>query len=333
MLPESRKREFNAQCSVSIFFKVVFFVFHFISQEIYRWLIEQPSVKEESLTDWLQYKLSKISKRVYSKSITRREEAHVGADMEWWVLTTEKDVLCAYRFLVQAKHLKTNTDLLPYIMYKNRNGYQIDLLIKAAKSRSAMPLYLYYSCSRPIPQMQIKNFPYINKKIVLWCKDCENGAYLAPAESVKRACFNSSIQNINISDVDLLNGSLGLSMCDLIWNSNHDLFDYKMGPVQPQQISDADRSAKILSSINQFYMSREGHEDDVEWQGIRHTGSAIPEYLYRLINNRGDLQNDWVFAKSAKELESISSITVFDCRAPSKIAGLGGKIDPDISNR
>ncbi len=308
-------------------------MFHCISEEIYRWLSKNPWVKEESITDWLQFGLlsmSGLSERVRFIPLTRQEEAHIGADMEWWALTNEKDVLCAYRFLVQAKYLKANTNVRPSIVYKNRNGYQIDLLIKAAKIRSAMPLYLYYSCSRPVPQMQLQSFPYLDKQIVLWCENCVNGIYLASAESVKETYFNSTIQKV--SDVDLLNGSLGLSVCDFIWNSQHALFDHNKGRAQPQQKFDDEKAAEIFSAIDRFYMSRETRDAPAGNWGIRHTGSAIPEYLYRLIYNSGDWKNGWFFAKSAKELETISSIAIFDFRAASNFAGPGEKKGPDTGN-
>ena len=300
-------------------------MFHLISGELFRWLTVQPLAKESYITDWLQFMLTKSSGRF--KCVTRQANVLADSHMEWWVLTTEKDALCAYRFLVQAKRLMTNTNVFPSIAYETGNGYQIDLLIKAAESRLAMPLYLFYSCSRPSPQMQIRNFPYINKRIVTWCENCENGAYLATAESIREKYINNIIQEI--SDTDILNNSLGLSMCDLIWSNNHTLFDSKKGLAKSQQRLDGSRPAKILSAIDQFYVSSETNGDDADKRGIRHSGDTIPEYLYKLINNEADMQNNWISAKDAKELEPISSIMIFDCRTSPKVAGPGEEIGPN----
>lgn len=37
-------------------------VFHEVSRECLEWMEKQPSVKEESLTDWLLYEVSKKNK-------------------------------------------------------------------------------------------------------------------------------------------------------------------------------------------------------------------------------------------------------------------------------
>ena len=48
-------------------------VFHNTSRYCYEWLDKQPSVKEESLTDWLLYNVSNLSPKVYYKAFTRNE--------------------------------------------------------------------------------------------------------------------------------------------------------------------------------------------------------------------------------------------------------------------
>lgn len=43
-------------------------VFHNTSKYCYEWLDRQPSVKEESLTDWLLYSFFDLSPKVYHTS-------------------------------------------------------------------------------------------------------------------------------------------------------------------------------------------------------------------------------------------------------------------------
>lgn len=72
------------------------------SREIREWISDQPSVKEESITDWLLRDISKRVKNVYYTSFSRMTEARTtGADWEWWFLFD-----CgSYRMRIQAKKL------------------------------------------------------------------------------------------------------------------------------------------------------------------------------------------------------------------------------------
>lgn len=113
-----------------------------LSLEIQQWMQAQPGVKEESLTDWLLYELSKREPRVSYKTFTRHEEAkHTGADWEWIFVCHDGVV----RFRVQAKKLFANTDNYPGLCKSNQYGQQISKLISSAKLVPAYPLYVFYS--------------------------------------------------------------------------------------------------------------------------------------------------------------------------------------------
>ncbi len=64
----------------------------------------QPHVKEESITDWLLYDISKNNSNIYYHAFTRNEESLNGTDWEWWILTNDIYSNIAYRFLIQAKN-------------------------------------------------------------------------------------------------------------------------------------------------------------------------------------------------------------------------------------
>mgnify|MGYP000976279623 CR=1 FL=1 len=113
-------------------------LFHNTSEYIYKWLQQQPFVKEESLTDWLLYNISQKTDKVYYKTFTHHEEALNGTDWEWWIITNEYSKMQAYRFLVQAKKLKSKDDNYPLLSYGNRNGLQIDLLIKGKEKSKTL---------------------------------------------------------------------------------------------------------------------------------------------------------------------------------------------------
>lgn len=269
-------------------------VFHRTSEECHMWLQKQPKVKEESLTDWILYIISERTDRFYYKAFTRNEEATNGADWEWWVLVDDYQGFCAYRFLVQAKKLKKGQDNYPLIAYGNRNGLQIDLLIDSAKHRNSMPIYIYYSVAVPEIEQQINNFNFIDKDIVAWCRNCINGAYMSMAQSVKRKIFDSPRKKI--SEADLLNNSLGLSMCDLLFHSNSNY--------SPKEIMD---------SLNRYYISNMENNDSTPSNGIKHFGNLVPNYLKTLINQHVNLP-DWYESEFKYHIDDIAGVAVVDLR-------------------
>ena len=154
-------------------------VFNEVSRECLNWMEKQSNVKEESLTDWLLYEVSKKTNKFCYHAFKRNEEATIGADWEWWVLTTDSQGrIGAFRFLIQAKKLWRGRDNYPLISYSNKNGMQIDLLLEEARKRNAIPLYMYYSVGKPELIEQIKFFSDIPPGILEWCRECKNGAFL-----------------------------------------------------------------------------------------------------------------------------------------------------------
>ena len=115
-----------------------------LSKETHEWLVAQPEVKEESLTDWLLYELSKRHPRVAYKSFTRHQEARsTGADWDWVFVYNDGVV----RLRVQAKKLFVGADNYPGLARSNRYGQQITMLISSAATFSAYPIYAFYSAN------------------------------------------------------------------------------------------------------------------------------------------------------------------------------------------
>lgn len=269
-------------------------IFHTISKECYTWLQKQKNVKEESLTDWMLYSISEKTNKFYYKTFTRNEESSNGADWEWWVLTDSYYGFSAYRFLIQAKKLKAGQDNYPLISYGNKNGLQIDLLIHSAQQRNAMPLYIYYSVQTPDIIQQINNFRFIDESIVTWCEHCTNGVYLSAAQNVKENIFGKPRRKI--SEVELLNNSLGLSMCDLL------ILNGKYPP------------HKIMDLINQYYLRTLTDKSPTESWGIEHNKNMIPRYLEILIE-RNQEQIDWFEDEFKYDIGNLSGIAVTDLRS------------------
>lgn len=194
-------------------------VFHFTSRNIKMWMMEQPHVKEESLTDWLLFNISKSIPSVYYQAFSRHEEAENGADWEWWILTSDSYIKSssfnAYRFFVQAKKLTNTGDNYSRLNYGNKNGLQIDLLIENAKAYHAFPFYMFYTTSEPDLDEQKKNIPFVDQKELDWCASCENGCFLSDTNDIFQLIYGATRSRID--DIELLNHSFKLSLLDRLF--------------------------------------------------------------------------------------------------------------------
>ena len=265
-------------------------LFHYISAEINRWITKQPFVKEESITDFLLYTLSEAEKRIVYRAFSRHEEASIGADWEWWVLTniSDSESFFAYRFLVQAKKLHKDKDNYALLSYGNKNDLQMDLLLSASKERGAYPLYLFYSTKQPEIEMQIEAFPKIDQDILMWCRRCINGCYVSPAEMVKQIIFDSERRIID--DALLIGHSLGISLCDL-------------GYIR--DISD------LLEQINNSYF--QSSEEKKSPSGIRYNQESLPAYVSYILDHHEGIA-DWYEREFQHELDDLSGVGIIDLR-------------------
>lgn len=112
------------------------------SAYVREWVAQQPSVFEESLSDWLLFEVSRQISRVHYKTFTRHQEgARTGADWEWWILFTNGSL----KIRVQAKRFRPKTSPYSGISYPKSQGSQIRKLIRDAATENAIPLYVFYS--------------------------------------------------------------------------------------------------------------------------------------------------------------------------------------------
>ena len=267
-------------------------VFHSTSKYCYAWLKNQPFVKEESLTDWLLYSISQQSSKIYYKTFTRNEEAGNGSDWEWWILSYNADYeIQAYRLLVQAKKLRPNVDNYPLINYSNKNGMQIDLLIKTAKERHALPLYAYYSCCQPDINKQISNIDYVSKETLKWCEFCTNGCFLTSAFALQKNIFG--FPRRKIPEEELIDASFGLSLLDVIFK------DSKVSP-------------NFLSELNFHF--RDFLDDKNSIRGIVHQYRNLPTYVQTLIERNSQEALSWFESEFRYEIGNLAGVVVMDTR-------------------
>lgn len=115
------------------------------SREVLKWIDQQDEVGEESITDWLLYKLNDMESQISYRLFNRIEEARItGADFELWILTNNLH----FKARVQAKRLRQNNNHYNSIAYANDYGYQIVKLRTDAAVRGFRPLYAFYNHER-----------------------------------------------------------------------------------------------------------------------------------------------------------------------------------------
>lgn len=268
--------------------------FHQTSNYCYNWIQKQPHVKEESLTDWLLFYVNQNIPNIYYTTFTRNEEAVSGADWEWWIVTEDYRGTRAYRLLVQAKKTKTNKDNYPIVAYGNKNGLQIDLLIKKAIERGALPLYAYYSSCIPDINEQISNINYIDENLLRWCEKCLNGCFLSSAFDTQKKLFR--LPRRKISEEELINSSFGLSILDLLF-------------------VDVTKREQLLRGLNSHFINSVGTTD--LRKGITYYNNSIPPYVNYYINHEGDVQS-WYEGEFKSQIGDINGIVVIDVRKGAK---------------
>lgn len=182
-----------------------------------RWINKQPSVGEESLTDWLLMEVSEKIDKIKYQSFTRHQEARItGADWEWWFLYPH----IAYKFRVQAK--KTYVNNYGSLNYTNKHGKQIDKLINDAKNKNFIPLYAFYSNDVNITACP-KGFK-------------DEGVYLANAMELNQTLIIATPTKKIITNDDILLHSIPISCvlcCELIQIEGFDSFVDKYFKINP----------------------------------------------------------------------------------------------------
>lgn len=100
-------------------------------------------VGEESITDFFVLNIKKWGKgKIVVDTFTRHKEAVNGSDWEWWFTGSSGKWL---GMRVQAKVLNLRSEKYEHLHHSNKNGQQVDLLIKDAKKHGLNPIYCMYT--------------------------------------------------------------------------------------------------------------------------------------------------------------------------------------------
>lgn len=251
------------------------------SEYIFNWLKGQPSVGEESITDWLLYNLSIRAPRLKYIKFTRHEEANkTGADWEWWFVDNHN----ALALRIQAKKIIQHKDNYDGLAHTNRHGLQIEKLLDDAKRKNCLPFYSLYFA------------PDGNPKVL--CGGMRDsgqgqGVFLAGA--------------VNLYNEYIANGRKRVEADDLLSRSNplHCLACcHQFDPDSPDGVEEI------------YYYLRSYYSENIEKLGTDNNNPGLhkgaPAYVSSLIKLESAEIPEWWEREFHNQIEDINSLLVVD---------------------
>jgi hypothetical protein len=243
------------------------------SKYIYKWLDNQPSVNEESLTDWLLYNLSDKLPAIKYIQFTRHQEARVtGADWEWWFV----DKNHALSLRIQAKKIKENTDNYSSIAYTNKYGLQIEKLIDDAESKNFLPFYTFYYAPKITPPILCEG--------MTWGKT-DTGIFISSATT--------------IYDKFIIKGKTKIKDTDILDYSN------------PLHCLVCCQSAQSVQNVYDHIQRYYPKNPDNNKQGFIEK-SEIPQYVKVLLESKGKEIHSWFEEEFHQNTKEIKALIVVD---------------------
>lgn len=247
------------------------------SKYIFNWLNKQPSVNEESLTDWLLFNLSEKIPSLKYKTFSKHKEAkETGADWEWWFVDDKK----ALSLRIQAKKIFDKKDNYLSIAYQNKYGMQIEKLIDDAKSKNFLPFYTFYYAPKKDPKVLCGGKTW-NKS------DC--GIFISPATKL----YNDFIQN----------GRKKVISKDILIRSNplHCLVCCQFGK----------NVEHVYEHIRMYYPDILEINSNNLKQGLH---ESTPAYIQALLKFDEAEIPDWYEKEFGQQIKDINSIIIVDMR-------------------
>jgi hypothetical protein len=254
------------------------------SEYIFKWLEGQPSVGEESITDWLLYNLSVHLPQLKYKKFTRHEEARkTGADWEWWFVDSNN----ALSLRIQAKKISKDKDNYNGLAHTNRYGLQIEKLIEDARRRNSLPFYSLYFAPNGSPIVRCGGDPDAGRG---------HGTFLAGALELYSKYIKGGRSKVDA--IELLKNSNPLSC--LVCCRNY-------GPNMPDGVD------SIYSYLRDYYPENiKSLNIDSDTPGLH---KDAPNYVHHLMKLEGSEIPDWWESEFAHEIEGVNSILVVDLTA------------------
>lgn len=250
------------------------------SKYIKTWINHQSAVKEESLTDWLLYRISRKIEKITYRAFSRWQEGSItGADWEWWFLFPSFNV----RIRIQAKKIEPSKDNYPLIAYTNKYGMQIEKLLNDANLTNSIPLYAFYT----------------NLKEPLRCEKARGkreGVFLAGGEQIYSDFVVNGKKTVKPNSI--LEKCVPLS-CLLCCPLNEDE-DQGFLKFLTKYYS-LEVSTKAKQSLNR-------NQDN-----LRGVYRKVPDYIDMFIKYKEDLPKSWE-SRFSRDIEGINALMVYDAR-------------------
>lgn len=246
-----------------------------------KWLVRQPSVKEESITDWLLFDISENIKGVYYQAFTRHEEARkTGADWEWWFVFRD----FAMKLRIQAKKLILKQDNYPSLAHTNRYGLQIEKLLKDSIDENFIPLYAFYASHADVTMC--------GKNIL------DEGVYLAGGKQIYQDFIVNGKKTVNDSEILQKSNPLSCVLgCPMSLERGRFLVDYfrRYYPTDSQRDSEETRNIRNNDEILGYHRE-------------------IPNYVTSFIENSSEGLPDWWESEFRSSIGNINALFVYDAR-------------------
>lgn len=254
--------------------------------DVFAWLQRQSSVGEESLTDWLLYKLSDHLAWVRYVKFTRHEESwSSGADWEWWFLG---DGECL-GMRIQAKKTRGHPDVYPLLAYSNRRGLQIERLLEGARQGNLLPLYAFYDAPTPMPSVP------------------------CPATSHTRSCGVFIASGRHVYDEYIARGRQPVNADSLLATSNPLTCLFCCA----QSIDSAGPSYynKVTAYVDRICTGSVRQDDDTAHIGRTGVHEEPPAYVRALMEAPAQADVGWIQGEFGRSLQEVNAIVAFDLRA------------------
>lgn len=245
-----------------------------ISSYVKVWIQNQPTVKEESITDWLLYEISRKIPYVKYISFTRSDEARkTGADWEWWFVFDKGN----YRLRVQAK--KGADDNYPSIAYTNKYGLQIDKLLSDAEKNNAIPFYAFYT-------------DQVDQIMCIYSKAQDEGVFLSSAYRLYTDFIENGKRRVKIDEILLRSNPITCFFCcDLILKGD-----------TPED--------GFRRFINKYYLSKVFTE---KYNNLGYH-AQLPQNIRILLNSTSIDVSQWYEKEYRQQIQDIDAIVIVDMR-------------------
>lgn len=254
------------------------------SEYIFNWIKVQPSVGEESITDWLLYNLSLKVPHLKYRKFTRHEEAkRTGADWEWWFIDDYKGL----SLRVQAKKIFEGKDNYDGLAYTNRDGLQIEKLLADSKLENSLPFYsLYHAAPDGNPLVLCEGMINAGRG---------QGVFLAGAENLYSKYIVGGRKRIEAKDLLSRSNPLHCLVCCR-----------KFGPGMPDGVD------HIYSYLKYYYPENiKKMNSDIDSPGLH---KEAPAYVLSLLKLEEAIIPEWWEKEFSYQIEGLNALLIVDLR-------------------